>query len=110
MRASSLLAVDGLKNQEIAKTLGTSGNAVGKWRRRFVEKGIIGLNDDPRPGRRRLYGPEKIEEIVKKTIEEKPQDRTHWSTRSMAKAVGVGKTTVGKVWKAHRLKPHLEKH
>ena len=67
-----LLAVDGLKNQEIAKTLGTSGNAVGKWRRRFVEKGITGLNDDPRPGRRRLYGPEKIEEIVKKTIEEKP--------------------------------------
>ncbi len=46
---------------------------------------------------------------MKKTIEEKPEDRTHWSTRSMAKAVGVGKTTVGKVWKAHRLKPHLEK-
>ena len=104
-----LLAADGLKNQEIAKTLGTSGNAVGKWRRRFVEKGITGLNDDPRPGRRRIYGADKIEEIVKKTIEEKPEDRTHWSTRSMAKAVGVGKTTVGKVWKAHRLKPHLEK-
>ena len=62
-----------------------------------------------RPGRRRIYGPEKIEEIVKKTIEEKPEDRTHWSTRSMAKAVGVGKTTVEKVWNTHRLKPHLEK-
>ncbi len=104
-----LLAADGLKNQEIAKTLGTSGNSVGKWRRRFVEKGITGLDDDPRPGRTRIYGADKIEEIVKKTIEEKPEDRTHWSTRSMAKAVGVGKTTVGKVWKAHRLKPHLEK-
>ena len=57
-----LLAVDGLKNQEIAKTLGTSGNAVGKWRRRFVEKGITGLDDDPRSGRTRLYGSEKIEE------------------------------------------------
>ena len=104
-----LLAAEGLKNQEIAKTLGTSGNTVGKWRRRFVEKGIRGLDDDPRPGRRRIYGPEKIEEIVKKTIEEKPEDRTHWSTRSMAKAVGVGKTTVEKVWNTHRLKPHLEK-
>ena len=78
-----LLAADGLKNQEIAKTLGTSDNAVGKWRRRFVEKGITGLNDDPRPGRTRIYGADKIEEIVKKTIEEKPEDRTHWSTRSL---------------------------
>ena len=69
-----LLAAEGLKNQEIAKTLGTSGNTVGKWRRRFVEKGIRGLDDDPRPGRRRIYGPEKIEEIVKKTIEEKPEE------------------------------------
>ena len=60
-------------------------------------------------GRTRIYGADKIEEIVKKTIEEKPEDRTHWSTRSMAKAVGVSKTTVGKVWKAHHLKPHLEK-
>ena len=55
-----LLAAEGLKNQEIAKTLGTSGNTVGKWRRRFVEKGIKGLDDDPCPGRRRIYGSEKI--------------------------------------------------
>ena len=78
-----LLAADGLKNQEIAKTLGTSDNAVGMWRRRFVEKGITGLNDDPRPGRTRIYGADKIKEIVKKTIEEKPENRTHWSTRSL---------------------------
>ena len=102
-----LLAADGLKNQEIAQTLGTSGNTVGKWRRRFVEKGKTGLNDDPRPGRTRIYGADKIEEIVKKTIEEKPEDRTHWSMRSMAKAVSVGKTTIGKIWKTHRLKPHV---
>ena len=52
-----LLAADGLKNQQIAQPLGTSGNTVGKWRRRFVEKGKTGLNDDPRSGKKRIYGP-----------------------------------------------------
>ena len=54
LRARILLAADGLKNQQIAPTLETSGNTVGKWRRRFVEKGITGLNDDPRPGKKRI--------------------------------------------------------
>ena len=89
-----------LRIKEIAKTLGTSGNTVGKWRRRFVEKGIRGLDDDPRPGRRRIYGPEKIEEIVKKTIERQySKDRTQIVfRRSMAKTPGRVGTTISETW------------
>ena len=104
-----LAAAEGIENRQIAKSLGVSGNTVGKWRSRFAKKRMAGLSDAPRPGKRRIYGPDKIEEIIKKTLEEKPQNRTHWSTRSMAAATGVGKTLVGKVWRAHELKPHLVK-
>lgn len=108
MRARIVLAAnDGLENCEIAESIGTSMNTVGKWRRRFAIKGLDGLRDIPRPGRKRVYGPEKVEEIVKRTIEEKPPCRTHWSTRSMADAAGVGKSMVAEVWRAHELKPHL---
>jgi len=103
-----LLAADGFSNQAIAAELGTSTNTVGKWRRRFAAEGIAGLQDAPRPGRPVIYGPEKEEEIVGKTLAERPKNRTHWSTRAMAEEVGVGKTKVWGIWRKHKIKPHLQ--
>ena len=104
-----LATADYPENRDIAKSIGISVNSVGKWRRRFACKRIAGLQDAERSGRKRNIGPDKVEEIVKKTVEEKPKDRTHWSTRSMAKMVGVSNRTVAKIWQAHELKPHLER-
>jgi transposase len=108
LRARVILqAAGGSESREIAATVGTSANTVGKWRRRFAGHGLAGLTDAPRTGRRPIHGPPKAEEIVGKTIAEKPANRTHWSTRAMAEAVGVGKTMVAEVWHEHQLKPHL---
>lgn len=104
-----LLASEGKQNAEIADRLQTSANTVGKWRRRFARSRRAGLRDGERPGRKRICDGSKIEEIVRKTVEEKPPDRTHWSTRSMARAVGVGRTKISEVWRSHELKPHLER-
>ena len=110
VRARIILAAAGnLENHEIAQSVGISTNSVGKWRRRFARERMAGLRDAQRPGNRRTIGADKIEEIVKKTLEEKPQDRTHWSTRSMARTTGISNRTVAKIWHAHRLKPHLER-
>lgn len=104
-----LEAADGLKNKEIAKKLNTNIDTVGKWRKRFAEYRFSGLHDAPRPGRAPIYGDGKVEEVVKTTIEQNPENRTHWSTRSMAERTGVGRTKVSEIWRAHEIKPHLER-
>jgi transposase len=103
-----LLAAAGKQNQEIAEICGVTRQTAGLWRRRFVEKGIAGiLKDAPRVGRRRSIGEEVIAEIVRKTTQETPAAGTHWSTRSMAKVMGLSPRTIGRVWRSHGLKPHL---
>jgi transposase len=103
-----LLAAGGKQNQEIAKICRTSRRTVGVWRRRFAETGIDGiLKDAPRSRRRRILSEEVIQEIVRKTTQETPSARTHWSTRSLAKAMGLSPSTIGRVWRSHGLKPHL---
>jgi len=103
-----LLAAEGKQNQEIAKICGVTRKTASLWRRRFVEKGIAGiLKDAPRAGRRRSIGEEVIGEIVRKTTQETPVAGTHWSTRSMAKVMGLSPRTIGRVWRSHGLKPHL---
>jgi transposase len=97
----------GLDNDEVAGLLGVNAKTVGKWRRRFVERGPDGLSDEPRPGVPRSVLDDKVEEIVRRTIEERPAEATHWSTRSMARRVGVSPATVGRIWQALGLKPHL---
>jgi len=80
------------------------------WRRRFQEGGVDALTDiQPGRGRRPLYGPERIADIVKVTTQTKPQGATHWSTRSMAKAQGISKATIQRIWYAHGLQPHRTK-
>ena len=101
-----LLAADGLSNTAIAEKLGVSRLTVGTWRRRFAERRLEGLDDEPRPGAPRKIGDDKIVEVVTRTLETVPQDATHWSRRSMARATGLSATTVHRIWGAFGLQPH----
>lgn len=103
-----LLAAGGLQNKEIAVQLGVSRRMVGLWRSRFAEKGLAGIEKDaPRGGRTPRKRNRLARKILEKTTTETPADATHWSVRTMAKAVGADPTMVFRVWKAHNLKPHL---
>ena len=105
-----LLAGDGIENRDIAKKLRLARGTVGKWRTRFSEDGFAGIEKDAaRPGRRKKYSRTKIAEIVRKTTMETPPGQTHWSRTSMARASGVSEATIGRIWRAHGLKPHLFK-
>ena len=105
-----LFASEGLTNQEIAKRLGQDQPKVGRWRKRFAEHGLLGIEKDKsRPGRIRALDKSKESEIIRMTIETKPEGATHWSRSSMAKASGVSDSTVGRIWARHGLKPHLIK-
>jgi len=97
-------------NAEVARLLHTSDATVGKWRERFVDRRVDGLHDEPRPGAPRLIGDDKIEEVVTKTLETTPRGRTHWSTRSMAKHLGLSPATIGRIWRAFGLQPHRTSH
>lgn len=103
-----LLAAEGKQNQEIARFCGVTRRTVSLWRQRFVEKRVNGiLKDAPRAGRKPRISEEVIREIVRKTTQETPEGRTHWSTRSLAKVMGLSPRTIGRVWNRHGLKPHL---
>ena len=107
-RARIILAcADGLDNQTVAAQLRVNTATVGKWRRRFLDDRLDGLADEPRPGAPRTITDEVVERVISKTLEEKPKAATHWSTRSMAEAVGLSQTAISRVWRAFGLKPHL---
>lgn len=108
MRARIVLgAAEGLSNQEVAQRVGCTPATVTKWRRRFVERGLVGLSDEYRSGRPRTISDDQVEAVITKTLEELPGDgSTHWSTRSMAQAVGLSQTAISKMWRAFGLKPH----
>lgn len=95
-------------NAEIAATLGTSQQTVGKWRNRFIEQGIDGLTDDPRSGAPRTINDDRVQAIVTATLESAPPGSTHWSLRHMAQQAGVSRETVRRIWQAFRLQPHRE--
>jgi transposase len=103
-----LLAADGLNNTEIAAELRIHRNVAGKWRSRFLEHRLDGLLDEPRPGRPRTITDEQVEQVVIKTLESTPKDATHWSTRSMAREVGLTQSAVLRIWKAFGLQPHRQ--
>lgn len=98
----------GLTHLEIAKKLGTSNVTVGKWRRRFSELRLDGLLDEARPGQPRLIQDKDVERVIVKTLESKPKNATHWSTRSMAEATGLSQTAISRIWRAFGLKPHRQ--
>ncbi len=109
LRARIVLAAAGqLTNAEIAALEGVSAPTVTKWRNRFAEKRLDGLLDEPRPGRPRTITDELVEEVVIATLESKPANATHWSTRSMAREVGITADSVMRIWHAFGLQPHRQ--
>jgi transposase len=79
-----LLAAEGNSNKVIAARLHTIPHTVGKWRRRYLEFGLDGLLDEPRPGTSRKLRDEQVERVLSRTVESQPKAATHWSTRDMA--------------------------
>lgn len=109
-RAKLILAcAEGETNISVAKRFRTTNRTVGKWRKRFVERRLEGLYDEPRPGAPRTISDEDVEAVVVKTIETKPKGHTHWSTRTMAKNAGISASSVGRIWRAFGLQPHVVK-
>jgi transposase len=107
LRARIVLgAAAGQSNTELAERLGVTRMTVAKWRGRFVRDRVDGLLDEKRPGRPRTIGDEKVDEVITKTLESRPKDATHWSTRSMAAEVGLSQTAVSRIWRAFGLQPH----
>ncbi len=101
-----LLAASGKQDVEIAAEVGISNQKAARWRKRFLELGLAGLEKDaPRPGRTTTITPAKVREVVRKTTREKPANATHWSTRTMAKAAGLSEKSVRRIWRKHGLKP-----
>ena len=102
-----LRAAAGRPNAAIARELGVSRPTVLLWRERFTSRGVPGLSyEKPRPGRKPSIGPEKIQAVVEATLQTTPPAATHWSVRTMAKAQGLGHTTVHRIWRQHGLQPH----
>lgn len=105
-----LLAADGKTNSEIAQALKIARGTVGTWRQRFVVHRIAGIERDlPRGGRKPTERERVAELIITKTTQEKPSNATHWSTRMLAREIGVSRSMVHRIWQANGLKPHLIK-
>ena len=105
-----LLSASGKTNLQIARQLGLANATVGKWRQRFLEQDVAGLHDELRPGRPRPISDERVAQLVRKTLETKPQNGTHWSIRQIADQTRVSKSTVHRIWQAFGLQPHRQKH
>lgn len=105
-----LLAADGMDNKAISQRLGHDPMKVGRWRKRYAQGGLPAImKDKTRPGRIPSLSQKLKSRIVRLTTNEKPTGATHWSRTSMAKAVGVSASSVGRVWAAAGLKPHRVK-
>jgi transposase len=102
-----LLAAKGRTNKQIVGELDTNPVTVGRWRSRFALLRVDGIRKDaPRPGRKPRIPASIVKKIVDTTLQERPQGETHWSTRILAKRVGVSHMTVQRVWKLRSLQPH----
>lgn len=107
LRASIILACgEGLPNSAVAGQLRVRQQTVSKWRKRFVSRGLEGLLDEPRPGTPRRVSDSEVERVLTTTLESLPRDATHWSTRTLAEASGLSRSTISRIWRAFGLQPH----
>jgi transposase len=107
MRARIVLrAGDGLSATASAAELKVCLQTVSKWRKRYMERGADGLLDEPRPGQPRKVTDAEVERVLTLTLESRPTNATHWSTRAMARATGINQTAVSRIWRAFALAPH----
>ena len=103
-----LLAAEGKTNVAISALLGIERTIVGRWRKRFAERGLPGIEKDlPRGGRKPSIRNKLARAILRMTTQETPKDATHWSTRTLAAALGTNRSMVHRVWRMYGLKPHL---
>ena len=106
-RARVVLAcAEGLDNKSVARKLRCSLGMVGKWRSRFLKTRLEGIYDEPRPGAPRQVSDAQVEQVVIQTLESTPRGETHWSTRGLAKATGLSRMTISRIWHAFGLQPH----
>src|SRR6202795_2639156 len=105
-----LLSASGKTNLQIARQMGLTNATVGKWRRRFLQQDVSGLHDELRPGRPRPISDERVAQLVRKTLDTKPKDGTHWSIRQIARQTRLSKSTVHRIWQAFGLEPHRQRH
>ncbi len=107
LRARIVLgAAEGRSNTQIAGEVGASLPTVGLWRRNFVARRIDGLTDAPRSGRPREIDDEDVARVLAATLESPPDGSTHWSVRRLASKTGISPTTVHRIWRDHKLRPH----
>jgi transposase len=107
LRARIVLACSaGTDNKVVAQNLRITPQTVAKWRKRFVEDRLEGLADEPRPGAPRSLSDAQIEAVIAHTLESKPDNATHWSTRAMAERTGLTQSAIVRIWHAFGLQPH----
>jgi len=105
-----LMAAEGFNNKTIAQKFDLSAAVVGMWRKRFIQQGLMGLYDEPKPGGPRSISDEQVARLIRKTLNKKPRGSTHWTCRSVSKETQLSKSTVHRVWKAFGIQPHRQKH
>lgn len=105
-----LMAAEGATNREIAQKVQLSPQMVCKWRQRYLQQGLSGLHDELRPGRPRSISDEKVAFLIRKTLQTKPKDGTHWTIRSIAQETKLSRPTVHRIWQAFGLQPHRQRH
>lgn len=107
LRARIILAcAEGKPNGVVARLTRVRQQTVCKWRSRFINRGLEGLLDEPRPGTPRRVSDADVEKVLTTTLESLPREATHWSTRSLAKQSGLSRSTISRIWRAFGLQPH----
>jgi transposase len=103
-----LLAAAGLQDKQIAAQLRIMPATAARWRNRFLDSGLAALDKDaPRSGRRPSITLVKVQEVIRRTTQERPSSAANWSTRRMAKATGLSENSVRRIWHQYGIKPHL---
>lgn len=103
----ALLSSQGESNHAIAERLGVNPKTVGLWRLRFAQVGLAGLHDRSGRGRKPVHDRDTIERVIQTTLIETPRRQAHWTTREMARRVGVSRSMVSRIWREAAIRPHL---